>query len=72
MAAICSRATDSEIGIRRDAFDCLTRVADIYYGRIGPYIDHLAGLTYTAATGEQEVRFLLADAGQHHSFSSSC
>lgn len=55
MGAIIARATDANAIARRWAFDCMTRVGDIYYRSIEPYIDQLAHATSTAALNDENV-----------------
>ena len=57
MLAICNRAVDTHPPVKRAAFGCLNRVADIYYKQLEPYIDHIAGITSAAAMGDDEVSY---------------
>jgi importin subunit beta-1 len=47
-------ATDGDKAVRTSAFDCMLRVADLYYASLRPYIEQLAGITSAAALGPEE------------------
>ena len=44
-----SDASDDEV--RKAAFDCVIRMAELYYANLGAYMDKLAGITSQAALG---------------------
>jgi importin subunit beta-1 len=55
MGAICGCTADTNpLQVRIPAFDCLLRVAELYYSSLKPYIERLAGITSTAALGAEE------------------
>ena len=48
----CTRSTDSMV--RNTAYECISKVAELYYEALGPYMQTLAGLTFEAARGPDE------------------
>lgn len=56
MSAImaCTADSSGSMQVRIPAFDCLLRVAELYYSSLRPYIERLATITSTAALGAEE------------------
>lgn len=54
MMAICSATQNESSQIKISAFQCIGRIAQIYYDRIADYIKVLAELTATAARSKDE------------------
>jgi importin subunit beta-1 len=49
MTAICGATQSDDAETRSGGFDCIIRVAELFYGALGPYMNTLAQLTFGAA-----------------------
>ena len=57
MAAICAASQlPCTLDVREVSFECITKVAELYYDHLDPYMATLAPLTFAAAAGQEEVR----------------
>lgn len=54
MFAICSATQCPDTKVRESAFQCIERIAELYYDYVGPYMKVLADLTAAAAKGADE------------------
>lgn len=49
MSSICSATQSDDVETRSGGFDCIIRVAELYYDSLGMYMNTLAQLTFAAA-----------------------
>jgi importin subunit beta-1 len=63
MRTICESTQCTDVKVREKAFECIARVADLYYDKLTPYVDTLFQLTTQAiktddpSVGMQAIEF---------------
>ena len=48
MQTVCESTQCTDMKVREKAFECISRIADLYYDKLQPYVDSLFRLTTTA------------------------
>ena len=54
MMAVCSATQVEDADVKRSAFECISRIAELYYDHLADYMKVLAELTATAARSKDE------------------
>lgn len=54
MQAICEATQCTEVKVRERAFECFATVADLYYEKLGPYVETLYNLSNKAIASDEQ------------------